>query len=173
MKKKCKNCKQEFTPFRSTLQKYCMERPECVEVFVSESKAKQWKKKKSEMKKELMTLSDWLKLAQSVFNKFIRQRDSGQPCISCGKKINGVTHASHYKSQGGHSSVRFNENNVWSSCYKCNVELSGNLLNYRERLIEKIGLCELIELERLSMVEKKWTVDEAKEIITKYKSLTK
>jgi uncharacterized CHY-type Zn-finger protein len=150
-----------------------MERPECVEVFVSESKAKQWKKKKSEMKKELMTLSDWLKLAQSVFNKFIRQRDSGQPCISCGKKINGVTHASHYKSQGGHSSVRFNENNVWSSCYKCNVELSGNLLNYRERLIEKIGLCELIELERLSMVEKKWTVDEAKEIITKYKSLTK
>jgi hypothetical protein len=70
------------------------------------------------MKKELMTLSDYLKLAQAVFNKFIRQRDIGQPCISCGKKINGVTHASHYKSQGGHSSVRFHEKNVWSSCYK-------------------------------------------------------
>lgn len=150
-----------------------MERPECVEIFVAEAKAKQWKKQKAEMKKELMTLSDYLKLAQSVFNKFIRQRDAGEPCISCGKKINGVTHASHYKSQGGHSSVRFHEKNVWSSCYKCNVELSGNLLNYRERLIEKIGLDELTMLEKLSMVEKKWTIDEAKEIITKYKALTK
>jgi hypothetical protein len=169
---KCKNCKDQFKP-KTFLQKYCMVRPECVEIFVSEVKAKQWKKKKAEMRKELMTLSDYLKLAQAVFNKFIRQRDIGQPCISCGKKINGVTHASHYKSQGGHSSVRFYEKNVWSSCYKCNVELSGNLLNYRERLIEKIGLCELLELEKLSMIEKKWTIDEVKDIIQKYKALTK
>ena len=168
---KCKNCKDKFEP-KTFLQKFCLVKLECVEIFVSEVKAKQWKKKKSEMKKELMTLSDYLKLAQVVFNKFIRQRDIGQPCISCGKQINGVTHASHYKSQGGHSSVRFHEKNVWSSCYKCNVELSGNLLNYRERLIEKIGICELLELEKLSMIEKKWTIDEVKEIIKKYKELT-
>ena len=173
MKKKCKNCKQEFTPFRSTLQKYCMERPECVEVFVSEAKEKQWKKRKAEMRKELMTLSDYLKLAQIVFNKYINIRDRGNPCISCGKKINGVTHASHYKSQGGHANVRFNEDNVWSSCYKCNVELSGNLLEYRKALIEKLGVERLEKLEVDSMIEKKWTIPEVKELIVKYKKLIK
>jgi 5-methylcytosine-specific restriction endonuclease McrA len=171
--KKCKNCKQEMSIVYNSLQKYCVDKPECVEVWVATEKAKQWAKRKQKLKQDAMTLSDYLKLAQTVFNRYIRKRDEGQSCISCGKKINGVTHASHYKSQGGHSNVRFHELNVWSSCYKCNVELSGNLLCYRERLIEKIGLCELLELEKLSIIEKKWTIPEVKEIIKKYKALTK
>jgi hypothetical protein len=30
-----------------------------------------------------------------------------------------------------------------------------------------------LELEKLSMIEKKWTIDEVKDIIQKYKALTK
>jgi hypothetical protein len=171
--KKCKNCKQPMSIIYNSLQKYCVDKPECVEVWVASEKEKQWKKRKAKLKQEAMTLSDYMKIAQQVFNKYIRQRDEGQPCISCGKKINGVTHASHYKSQGGHSNVRFHELNVWSSCYKCNVELSGNLLSYRERLIEKIGLEKVTEIEKLSMIERKWSIEEVKEIIEKYKKLTK
>jgi hypothetical protein len=47
--------------------------------------------------------------------------------------------------------------------------LSGNLLNYRKSLINKIGLAEVEELENISYENKKWSIDELKEIINKYK----
>ena len=165
---RCQNCKSVFIP-KTFLQKYCLERPECVEIFIKKAKETQWKQKKATLKADLMTVQDHLKLAQSVFNKWIRARDLNNPCISCGQKINGVTHASHYKSQGGHSNVRFNEDNVWSSCYKCNVQLSGNLLEYRKALLTILGFEKLEQLETESMKPKQWTIDECKEINKIYK----
>jgi len=73
---RCKNCKEKFEQVRFN-QKFCLE-PECVRVWVESEKAKQWKKTKQKAKLDLMTLSDYLKLAQQVFNKFIRLRDKGQ-----------------------------------------------------------------------------------------------
>jgi hypothetical protein len=122
------------------------------------------------MKNDLKTTQDWLKEAQTIFNKFIRLRDNGLPCISCGQKINGVKHASHYLSSGGHSAVRFHEDNVWVSCYKCNVMLSGNQIQYRRSLIKKIGVERVEWLEENGSKVKKWTIDELKEIIKKYKT---
>jgi hypothetical protein len=170
--KKCKNCKEPFTPIKSSLEKYCT-KSQCVNVWINSVKQKQWTKRKSELKADLMTLSDWLKIAQQVVNKYIRQRDKNEPCISCGNKINGVEHASHYLSSGGHSNVRFHEDNIWKSCYKCNVMLSGNQLEYRKRLIQKIGIERVEWLENNGSIVKKWSVDELKEIIKKYKELTK
>jgi predicted RNA-binding Zn-ribbon protein involved in translation (DUF1610 family) len=164
---KCKNCKEKFEPIKF-LQKYCL-KDECVRVWVESEKAKQWKKTKQKAKLDLMTLSDYLKLAQQVFNKFIRLRDKGQVCISCQKKINGVEHASHFLSAGGHSIVRFHEDNVWTSCYKCNVMLSGNQVEYRKALIDKIGIERVEWLENNGSKEKKWTKDELKELMQKYK----
>jgi CO dehydrogenase/acetyl-CoA synthase alpha subunit len=37
------------------------------------------------MVEDLKTTSDYLKIAQQVFNKFIRVRDAGLNCISCNK----------------------------------------------------------------------------------------
>ena len=164
---RCKNCKNKFEQVRFN-QKFCLE-PECVRVWVESEKAKQWKKTKQKAKLDLMTLSDYLKLAQQVFNKFIRLRDKGQVCISCQKKINGVEHASHFLSAGGHSIVRFHEDNVWTSCYKCNVMLSGNQVEYRKALIDKIGIERVEWLENNGSKEKKWTKDELKELMQKYK----
>jgi len=73
--KKCKNCKQPMSIIYNSLQKYCVDKPECVEVWVSSEKEKQWKKRKAKLKQEAMTLSDYMKIAQQVFNKYIRQRD--------------------------------------------------------------------------------------------------
>ena len=167
MKKKCKNCKQYFIPFYSSLQKYCMNE-ECVRVWVETEKQKQWKAKKTRLKKELMSLQDWLKLAQMTFNKYIRHRDKGMSCISCGnepKKAN----AGHYFSQGGHSNVRFHEDNVHLQCEHCNSYLSGNLLNYRIGIEKRIGTARLIVLEVIAHETKKWTIQELNEIIETYK----
>lgn len=171
--KKCKNCQEKFTPYNS-LQKYCS-KPECISVWVNTEKQKQWNKRKSEMKKDLMSLQDYIKIAQTHFNHFIRLRDSGNDCISCGKKISNTetVHASHYKPAGTCYNVRFNEDNVWVSCVKCNTHLSGNISEYRTRLVNKIGSERVEEVERLSSITRKFTKEELIEIADVYKKKVK
>jgi hypothetical protein len=120
-----------------------------------------------------MTLSDHLKLAQQVFNKWINLRDKGKPCISCDKPITGRVNASHFWNANNHYNVRFNEDNVHSSCITCNQFLSGNLLEYRTRLISKIGIERFNILEAESKEIRKFTKDELKEIINIYKKKIK
>ena len=91
---------------------------------------------------DVKPLSYWMKRAQSAVNAFIRARDAGQPCISCGRPDDGShqRHASHYRSAGGHPELRFCEINIWGACATCNNWLSGNLIPFRAALIEKIGI---------------------------------
>jgi hypothetical protein len=168
---RCRNCKNKFESIRFN-QKYCLE-SECVRVWVESEKEKQWKKTKQKAKLDLMTLSDYLKLAQQVFNKWINLRDKGLPCISCDKPITGRVNASHFWNANNHYNVRFNEDNVHSSCITCNQFLSGNLLEYRTRLISKIGEQRFNILEAESKKTRKFTIDELKEIINIYKKKIK
>lgn len=80
---RCKNCREKFEPIRFN-HKYCL-KDECIKAFVEEVKANQWKTTKKRMKEDLKTLQDWLKEAQTIFNKYIRLRDMGLPCVSCGQ----------------------------------------------------------------------------------------
>jgi len=168
---RCKNCKEKFEQVRFN-QKFCLE-ADCVRVWVESEKAKQWKKTKQKAKLDLMTLSDYLKLAQQVFNKWINLRDKGKPCISCDKPITGRVNASHFWNANNHYNVRFNEDNVHSSCITCNQFLSGNLLEYRTRLISKIGEQRFNILEAEARKTRKFTIDELKEIIATYKKKIK
>ena len=168
--KKCKYCGNEFTPYNS-LQKNCFH-DACVKSMIAEKELKAWNKKKTKLKHELMTASDWLKIAQQTFNKFIRERDKGLNCISCGQKPKKIN-AGHYFSAGGHSNVRFNELNVHLQCEKCNQFLSGNLLNYQIGIEKRIGGERLLQLHELAHVTKKWTIEELKEINETYKQKLK
>jgi hypothetical protein len=168
---RCKNCKQPFEPICFN-QKFCL-KEECVRVWVASEKAKQWKKTKAKAKLDLMTIQDYIKLAQQVFNKWINLRDKGLPCISCGKPITGRVNASHYFNANNHWNVRFNEFNVHSSCITCNQYLSGNLIEYRTRLIDKIGIEQLTLLEGEANKTRKFTKEDLKEIIEIYKNKIK
>ena len=167
---RCKHCKNKFTPIRFNM-KYCTE-IECLKAFSEEIKAKTWKATQTRMKNDLKTTQDWLKEAQTHFNQFIRLRDNGLWCVSCGlppKKKN----AGHYFSSGGHSNVRFDEDNVHLQCEACNTYLSGNLLNYQIGIQKRIGAQKLLELQERAHTEKRWSVDELKEIIRIYKTKVK
>jgi len=74
-------------------------------------------------------------------NKYVRLRDKGKPCISCGKLDDGThqRHASHYRSTAACSSLRFNTKNIYASCQQCNTTKSGNLIEYRISLIKNHG----------------------------------
>jgi 5-methylcytosine-specific restriction endonuclease McrA len=101
--------------------------------------AKKVKKENKEIKERIKTKSQHLKELQTVFNKYIRLRDILLPCVSCGDRINGTPHASHFLSVGSHPALRFNENNCHSSCSQCNLHLHGNLVEYSLRLPDRIG----------------------------------
>jgi hypothetical protein len=163
---RCKNCKEKFEPIRFN-HKYCL-KDECVRAFVEEAKAAQWKKTKVKLKNDLKTTTDWLKEAQKVFNTYIRLRDDGLNCISCDKPPK-KKNCGHYFSQGGHANVRFDEDNCHLQCEHCNTFLSGNLLNYQIGIEKRIGAQRLIELQGRAHEIRKYTADELKEIIKKYK----
>ena len=102
-------------------------------------------------KENLKTVNDWIKEAQTAVNKYIRMRDYGKPCVSCGsnpeQKRGGTMDAGHYRSRGAASHLRFNLFNIHAQCVKCNRFGSGNAVDYRIQLIERIGLDRVERLE--------------------------
>ena len=169
--RKCRYCKSVFSPI-TTLQKNCFE-PSCVAEWINEVKEKNWKRKKAKLKMDLMTVQDYVKLAQQVFNKFIRLRDAGNVCISCGNKLGEKFDCGHFYSAGGHWSVRFDERNCSAQCVNCNQHKHGNLIAYRENLLKKIGIEEFENLSAEATKTRKFTIDELKEIISTYKKKCK
>jgi len=156
-----------FTPDRPMMSTCSYE---CAIKYASTLQSNKKKKESNKLKKEFNENDRkyLLEIAQKTFNTYIRMRD-GKVCISCGfKGDRRQFHAGHYKSQGGNSALRFNENNVHSQCSICNTHLSGNLAEYRKNLIEKIGLVKVEYLETTKNT-KLWTVDELKDIIKTYK----
>ncbi|MBW2106613.1 MAG: recombination protein NinG [Deltaproteobacteria bacterium] len=166
-KKKCKNCKTVFQPVRP-LQQAC--KPRCAIELIRKKQEKMYRKETRERKKKLKSKSDWLKEAQTVCNKYIRMRDKGKPCISCGKEDNGQhqRHASHFKSMGNCSPLRFHEMNIHASCMRCNSYLSGNLLKYKNSLIKKHGK-EIVGWMEAQTQTYSWDIEDIKEVKKYYK----
>jgi hypothetical protein len=140
----------------------------CVDAWVSEAKVKNWQKKKKQMQSDLETVQDIVKAAQMVFNKYIRERDKDELCISC-KQVPKKVNAGHFFNANNHWNVRFDEDNVHLQCERCNSFLSGNLIEYRANLLTKIGAERFNQLEARARVTRKFTKDELKELIKKYK----
>ena len=78
---------------------------------------------------------------------YIRERDAGLPCISCARPITGKADAGHYIPAGSCTALRFDVRNINLQCVLCNQFHSGALRGYREGLIRKIGLDQVLDLE--------------------------
>lgn len=169
-RRKCKVCSAWFIPAYDNIRWCC---PEHGAIYALELRAKE--KVKAEAKRirdkhvaekegrqrrqakreSFKTKAQWDKEAQSAFNRYIRMRDEGKECVSCGNPLIGKSNyltgsaidASHYRSRGAASHLKFNTFNVHSACTRCNRQLSGNAVEYRIRLIERIGLERVERLE--------------------------
>lgn len=167
--KKCKVCETPFTPVRP-LQAVCS--PRCAFKKVRKDKAEEVKENKRR-KAALKTLPELKREAQTVFNRWVRFRDMGKPCISCGLPDKGTIDfhsgrdAGHYRSVGSAPHLRFNENNVHGQCVHCNQYLAGNVIGYRLGLIERIGIEAVEKLEQDNST-RKWTRDELIDIKREY-----
>lgn len=112
-----------------------------------------------------------INIAVRHFHKFIRERDEGLPCISCGNYR--TLQAGHFQSAGKFARLRFNEYNVNGQCKQCNfyggMEIGAS---YERNLRKKIGNEEVDEILLIASDRTpfKWDRFTLIETIEKYKS---
>jgi hypothetical protein len=174
--KKCKACGETFDPQRS-MQQACS--VPCAIDLANKAKAKAVKVKAQkearetrEKLKAMTTLPQAKKAAQTAFNAFVRARDKGKPCISCGKPLGDTPNSydcGHYRSVGSAPHLRFDEQNAHGQCKHCNQYLAGNVVNYRKGLIERIGLAAVERLES-DQTLRKHTKDELQDMAKAYRA---
>jgi len=174
----CKVCTCAFTKARP-LQKVCglacaMELAR-QQVDRKAAKAQAQERKQTRAKLDAMrTKPQLVKLAQTAFNGFIRARDAGKACISCGAplqsaQVGGAFDCGHYRSVGSAVHMRFTEDNAHGQCKHCNSHLAGNHVAYRQGLIARIGL-RAVELIEADNTLRKYTKEGLIEIARHYRA---
>lgn len=141
-----------------------------------EKQVKEFRAETRKRKEALRTKPWYIKEAQKWFNKRIRLRDNGKPCISCGRPyrltFGGAFDCGHYRSVGSCPELRFEELNAAAQCVRCNRDLSGNVAEYRKGLIDRIGQDKVDWIEGHHHT-KKYTIDDLKKIIEENKAICK
>ncbi|MDD0974806.1 recombination protein NinG [Pseudomonas fontis] len=176
--KKCRvdTCRTSFVPSRMG-QAVCSPACAMIDAPRHEPKARkalaQVGRREIKVRKEkLKSRADHLKDTQQAFNAWVRARDAALPCVSCGRHHAGQYHAGHYRTVGANPELRFEPLNAWKQCAPCNNHLSGNLINYRISLLQRIGEDKVLWLEGPHEA-KKYTVDELKAMTADYRAKTK
>ena len=145
---------------------------ECALNLAREKQLKKYKLETIKLKVKAKTRGDWMKEAQNAFNAYVRERDSFDGCISCGKVDEKQYHAGHYRTRARAGHLAFHPFNNNRQCAPCNNHLSGNIIEYRKGLVDKIGVdnVEWLENEENNY---KYTIDDLKEIKQYYKEQLK
>lgn len=180
----CAVCRVKFTPVRD-FQAVCGEiacalaHAPVNQVRARKALADVERKDIKVRKEKLKSRADHLREAQAAVNEYVRMRDAHLPCISCDSTPNDNDlmtgsrwDAGHYRSVGACPELRFEPSNIHRQCVKCNRNLSGNAVEYRIRLVLRIGAEKVAWIEGLHEA-RKYTVDEIKAIKAKFRAMTR
>lgn len=185
-KRKCGGCGEYFRPEQEFPGPVAWCSPDCGLIVakkrvpaIKERKAKEARAEHRAAKERVKTRSQWLKEAQTAFNAYIRARDEGLPCISCGQYVSDADlltgsrmDAGHYRSTGSSPELRFEESNCHAQCVKCNRYLSGVAADYRIGLIQRIGV-ERVEWLEGPQEPKHYTIDDLRGVRDLYRAKLK
>ncbi|WP_456021511.1 recombination protein NinG [Pseudomonas protegens] len=183
--KKCRvaTCRASFVPSRMG-QAVCSPACALIDAPKNQDKARkaiaQRDRREIQVRKEkLKSRADHLREAQAAVNEYVRLRDAHLPCISCDSMPNDNDlmtgsrwDAGHYRSVGACPELRFEPLNIHRQCVKCNRNLSGNAVEYRIRLVLRIGAEKVAWLEGPHPACKH-TVEEIKTIKADYRAKTR
>lgn len=174
-RRKCANqsCRQWFHPSRDGQIVCCYE---CATVVGKEQAAKKraetvraekkrqlqeekaGRQRRRERRVALKTKSKWKGEAQNAFNRYVRLRDSGKPCISCGRlplqKYGGTMDCGHYRTRGAAGHLAFNLHNTAAQCVQCNRDRAGAQKAFEQGLIQRIGPEKVEALNNNNVVRK-------------------
>lgn len=121
------------------------------------------------------------KKAWNAFSLYVRTRDcllttgcaSFGLCITCGKRYHiKLLQAGHFV-PGRHNAVLFSEEGTHAQCYNCNINLRGNTLKYRHKIVEIYGVGYDEVLEKLSEEIVQFKYNDYVEIAERYAQKTK
>ena len=133
--------------------------------------------KEEKRRKNANSLQNLLDSVKQACHAYIRKRDEGKPCISCGAKWNPDFQAGHFYKAELYSSLKFDEHNINGQCRVCNLHKDGNFEGYQKGMWERypdqiIGLIEL-EANEYKQSDFKWDREELKEIRKYYQDKLK
>ena len=173
-RKKCKECSKMFVPYNS-LQMVCG--VDCALKF-NKKKAKADKEKINKLyneKKERLSLATVLGYTKTRVHQYIRKRDEGKPCISCGTPYKKDFDAGHFYAAGKFTALKFDLDNIHGQCIQCNRFKEGNFEMYSLSLPNRIGIESYKNLVKRAETSikytKKWTRTELKQIQKEIKKL--
>lgn len=135
---RCRICQEPYKPRYTSLQKTCND-PKCILAWgrkqqekAVEARRKAERKALRVRKEAIKTKPQLIKTAQEgAFNPYIRARDSGMPCPTCGRseaEVNGsdgwrpggAWDCGHIIAVGAEPGLRFHEFNAMRQCKNCN-----------------------------------------------------
>ena len=113
--------------------------------------------------------------AWSLYAKIVKLKtaiNGNVKCYTCGSNMEyGTTNcqAGHYLSRGAYPGLTFHKDNSRPQCYRCNIHLHGNTVEFRHRLIDEIGLDRVVELEESRHIPVKLSRHDYLEMIEQFK----
>nr|WP_255749360.1 recombination protein NinG [Gramella crocea] len=128
-------------------------------------------------KKNRDKITTLINAVKDVCHEYIRKRDEGKCCISCGTPWKSDFDAGHYYKAELFSSLKFNENNIHGQCVRCNRMLEGNVNMYEMNLPYRIGKEKFELLQQKARNDKKqvfkWDREKLRELRTYYRTKLK
>lgn len=125
-------------------------------------------------KKSPLSRGQIVRKLDSIFSQYIRLRDSESgesTCVTCGiEKSWKEQQCGHFFTRGRYP-TRWHEKNCHVQCYRCNILLKGNYINYTRFMIDTYGREFVDELERVSSSITKIPTPQLREMIEYYKKL--
>lgn len=123
-------------------------------------------------KKKTKSLPQLKKALQLLVNAYIRKRDVGLPCISCGEFKTDIQ-AGHFYAVKGYDGLRYELDNINGECSGCNCFNESHLIGYSENLLKKIGKKRFEALKEKAKDYKKngykWSRSELEGLIEEFK----
>jgi len=160
---KCKICKNPYKRVRIG-QVVCSGL--CGIEYSRMIQAKHDKKRKQISRKELKQFNDsdktvLKKNAQMLTNKYARLKDqleNGYRCCTCGHS-EGQMDGGHFLPTSGYSSIRYNTNQIFQQCKRCNRFNGGMPKEYRVFMINRYGIDYVESLEAQKGVLRSYSVE--------------
>lgn len=178
-----KSCRALFVKSRP-MQKVCS--PECSHILaVQKRKAAEDKQERARRKETRERLQQHIRKpvleqkARKALQELRRHEDiaAGHGCVSCDKPYDGYENRSaghgwdggHYRSVGSAAHMSLVPNNIWLQCVRCNDRLGGNHVEYRKRLVQRIGI-EAVEALEADNEPRNYTRDELIQLAAHYRA---
>jgi hypothetical protein len=174
--KTCQQCNTLFAPVRA-MAVVCS--PMCAIALGDKAKQKkaalalkEEKAKDRATRERLKKKGAWQAEAQTAVNTYVRARDAGEPCISCGTPWEKTFQAGHYRSVGSAKHLALDVRNINGQCIQCNFHKHSNAIDYRIGFIARYRV-EFVEAIESDNAPRHNSIDDLKAIRKHYEQMTK